>query len=85
MRLCEPLGALDIAVGDQDIPDALLAEVPGDELDGLSGPDEQCRPLVEVVEDLLGHADRGEGHGDGVGADIRVGAHLLGDGEGMLE
>ena len=79
------MGPLDGAVGDDDATDALLAQVAGGQFDGLPGADEQGGLVLEVGEDLPCQANGGEGHGDRAGADGRVGAHLLGDGEGVLE
>ncbi len=65
--------------------DPLFLQVPGTEFYHVAGADQQCRFLGELGEDLLRQADRRIGHGDRARADGGIGAHLLGDGEGVLK
>jgi hypothetical protein len=66
-------------------PASLFAHVAGDQFDGLAGADQQHLLLRQVLEDLLRQAHGGIRHRHGAGADRGVGAHLLGDREGLLE
>ena len=76
---------VDAAIGDEQPADVLAGEVLGDEFHGDTGTDEQRRVLIEPGEELVGEAHGGRGDRDRVGADLGVGANLLGHGERVLE
>ncbi len=78
-------GPLQGAVGYDDTLDALVVQVPRHQADGLTGADQQRLAAVQIGEDLLGQADRGEGHRHRVLANGGIGAHGLGGAEGGLE
>ena len=67
------------ASGDDDVADALRAEVLGGELAHLAGTDDQHAAAVELTEDLAGEPHGGKAHGDGTLAEGRFGAHALAD------
>lgn len=83
--LGEQAGALQGAVGHHDALHALLEQVARDQGDGLAGADQQRLAAVQVAEDLLGQAHRGERHGHRVLADGGIGADGLRRTEGGLE
>jgi hypothetical protein len=75
----------DAPVGNNHPAEATGMEVPGGQLDGLSGADQESRVVAEIGEHLSRHAHGGECHGDRAGANIGVCAHLLGHRERLLE
>ena len=81
----EQAGALDGAVGHDHVPHLLLLQMARAQLDHVAGADQEHGLFREVVEDLFRQPHRRGRDRHGAGADGGVGAHLLGDGEGLLE
>ena len=77
--------ALDIAVGDEQAADVVAFEVPGEQLDGHAGTDQQCRMPGKIREKLLRETHGRICHRHRAGADFGVGPDLLGDGKRVLE
>jgi hypothetical protein len=83
--LSQILGAFKAAVGDNHVFYFLAVQVPGGELDGFTGTDQQRRGLVQLTENLFRQTDCGKGDRDRAGADGGIGAHLFGDRKSVLE
>ena len=60
-------------------------EMRGAQLDHFACAYEQYLLLLQAGEDACRQLDRGRRHGHHVGADLGIGAHFLGHGEGALE
>ena len=70
----ELFGVGDGAVGDRHGAYTLFAQIVGDPLNGVAGPEQQRCLRGEVGEDPPGHGNGGVGHGYGVAPDVGIGA-----------
>ena len=72
-------------VGDEQFGDAGLAQVAGNQFDGLAGANQQRGLLAQPRENPLRQAHPGARHGQRIDADGGVRAHLLGDRKSVLK
>ena len=79
------LRALQRAVGDGDVFRVARGEMHGIEFDHLARTDEQDALLGNAGENAFRQFDRSRSHGNQIGADLGLRAHVLGDREGALE
>jgi hypothetical protein len=83
--LGEGLAARERAVGHHHGAGTLGDEVGGGELDHLAHAHQQQAGARKVAVDVLGELQRRGRHRDRLRAQLRLGAHLLGHREGLLE
>ena len=83
--LSQCLGPLQGAVGHQEIFHAGVRQMPGHQLNGLAGPDQQCLVTGHVGKNMVRHAHRGIGNGNRVLTNGGLGAHPLCHGKGVLK
>lgn len=83
--VCQQLGALAGAVGDDHVPHFVFAQVARHQFDGFTGTHQQDVEIGQRFEDLARQGTGGKSHGDRAGADVGSGTHALGNGEGFLE
>ena len=73
-----------IARYEREAHDFVCAQVASGERNHFTGPDEQCRVILEPLEDRAREHDRCGGHRNRIRADARFRAYALRDGEGGL-
>ncbi len=81
----ERLRMFQRAVGHQQAFDVLVGQVPGCELDGVAGTDQQHCGAIQRGKHLLCQPHRGKRHRYRMAADGSIGPHSLGHREGLLE
>jgi len=79
------LGMGEGAVGDQQALHPRIAQMFGDQLDGLAGTYQQNGGVFQAGKRVLGNPHRRGGDRDRVGAHAGIGSRPFGDREGLLE